>query len=536
MNVQVAAGLGRISDVLGGDRVVFDPLLVQAYSVDFSEQPGALAVAVVRPVTTQEVSLILKIAGECGFSVNVRGGGMSYTLGYVPQNDVTIILDMSGLNRIIEVNVVDLYVIVEAGVTWKELAKALKGSGRHIPFGGTLSGERATIGGGLANGAAGVKKGEITDHIMGLEVVLADGRVVTTGSLATARPMQPMRYYGPDLTGLFIHDAGSLGVKTRAVFRLYPAPEEVAYACFGFHETAALVDAMCEIGRTGLASENMAFGRYHNRMFAAQPIPPPAERKVIAQAVRDASPTWAGGLFNLLRLARPGGLKYLADWAHTLMIIVDAESGAAARANMRKLRRIALKAGGKSLPSKIAIVMRAMPFQPVEQLIVGWQIENNSFPSNRIVRFSDGRRLAATVQQFWLENADIMKRHGIVATELYVAVNATIGVEPIFFWRDAMNPLRLSITGARRAELAAIPADIAVRSVVLELRRKLVDRLGALPGAHYQIGKYYSYQRDLVSDENRQVLRQLKKLLDPRNTLNPGGLGSLLSHLFSGLI
>src|SRR5690606_32785391 len=116
---------------------------------------------------------------------------------------------------------------------------ALRSTGYHIPFGGTLSGERATVGGGLASGATGVKKGEITDYVMGLEVVLSDGRIVTTGSLATATPMQPMRYYGPDLTGVFIHDAGSLAVKTRAVFRLHPVPGGTSYACVGFNDSEA---------------------------------------------------------------------------------------------------------------------------------------------------------------------------------------------------------------------------------------------------------------------------------------------------------
>lgn len=518
--------LAKLSQILRPDQIISDPEMRACFSVDFSEEPGAVADVIVRPESSEDVALTVRAAADSDYAVLVRGGGMSYTRGYVPSGARSLILDMSGMNRIIEINCDNLYVIAEAGVTWLQMAEALKGTGYHIPFGGTLSGERATVGGGLASGATGVKKGEITDYILGMEVVLPDGRIVTTGSMATGAPMQPMRHYGPDLTGLFTHDAGSLGIKTRAVFRLHPAPGGIGYACIGFNDTAALIDAMCEIGRSGLGSEVVAFGEYHNRMFAMEPRPDFAQVREMLGTVYRAGPTRTAAIRNVMHLCRPNGLKFLKDWKHTLLIIADGDSPRVAGERIRKLKTMAVKRGGRNLPPALAIVMRSMPFQPVERLIVGWQAENNSFPSNRTVRYSDAHALSRLVQDFWSENRALMTRHGIVVTELYLIVNATFGIEPIIYWRDAVNPLRLSVIGEeRRGAAASIPANEDARAAAIDLRHRLVERMGQLTGAHFQIGKFYPYQRDLVREENRQLLAQIKDLLDHKQVLNPGGLG-----------
>jgi D-lactate dehydrogenase (cytochrome) len=516
----------RLRKVVGDAGIVTDPKLIDIYSVDFSEQRLARAGVIVRPRATTEVPEILRIAHAVRLPVAVRGGGMSYTLCYPPAVEGSLMLDMSGLDRIVEVNAEDQYVTVEAGVTWKALYEALQGTGLHMPFGGTMSGERATVGGGLGNNATGVKRGEIADYLLGMEVVLADGRVIQTGSRATGRPVQPVRNYGPDLSGMFIHDAGVFGVKTQATFRLERAPGGLEYASFGFQDTGKLIDAICALARQGLVVNNCAFSEYHNRMFAAEPKPPREEIAAMAAAVRRHAPTPLQGWYNLLRLARPGGLEFLGGWKHSLHVYVEGHDFAIARRHRRAVVKLARSLGGTPLPPGLAIVMRAHPFYPVERLIVGAFEENNTFPTNRVTSPSHARALYAAAEGYFTERADFMTRHGLKHTIIFISVrNTDFGIEPIIYWRDAVNPLRASVLGPARRHLLDIPQNASARAAAVELRQGLVERLNTIPGGHYQIGKFYPYQRDLRDDACRSVMRDLKTLFDPQGILNPGGLG-----------
>ena len=137
------AFIARLRDIVGPAGVETSLEQRQFFSLDFSEEPGALALAVVKPKNTEQVAAIVKAASAAGIAVNTRGGGMSYTRGHVPVRPETIIVDATGLNRILEVNVVDRYVTLETGVTWAQLRAALADTGYRVPYLGTLSGNSA---------------------------------------------------------------------------------------------------------------------------------------------------------------------------------------------------------------------------------------------------------------------------------------------------------------------------------------------------------------------------------------------------------
>src|SRR5690606_36927792 len=177
------------------------------HSLDLSEQQGELPVAVVRPATVEEIARIVRLAGETGHCVNTRGGGVSYTRSHVPVNKRTVILDIRGLNRIHEINLRDRYITMETGVTWYEVREALKDTGFRIPYQGTYSGRVSTVGGGLSQNATGLGRGTLAEYVLGLEVVLGDGKVITTGSAAISGTAPFYRYNGPDYTGLFLCDS-----------------------------------------------------------------------------------------------------------------------------------------------------------------------------------------------------------------------------------------------------------------------------------------------------------------------------------------
>jgi len=136
----------RLIETLGADAVSTDPRERQLFSLDFSEEVGETALAVVRPKSVEAISALMRLASIEGFAVNTRGGGMSYTKGHVPVRPDTVVLDNTGFNRILEVNTTDRYVSLETGARWVDLRAALQGTGMRVPYLGTLSGNWATVG------------------------------------------------------------------------------------------------------------------------------------------------------------------------------------------------------------------------------------------------------------------------------------------------------------------------------------------------------------------------------------------------------
>ena len=141
-------------------------------------------------------------------------------------------------NKIIEINQEDMYVNVEAGVTWKQLNETLEPLGLRTPFWGTGSGLFATVGGGLSQNAINYgsgRYGTVAESVISLKVILANGSELRTGSWGTDDNPSPFnRYYGPDLTGLFLADSGALAVKAEASLQLIPRPKETRFLAFSF--------------------------------------------------------------------------------------------------------------------------------------------------------------------------------------------------------------------------------------------------------------------------------------------------------------
>ena len=171
---------------VGAEHVLSDEGSLALHSHDIFSQ-GQAPLAVVRPGTVDELAACVAAATSRGHAVVPRGGGMSYTGGYLAVEADSVQFDMRRMNRVLEINSEDMYVTVECGCTWRELHQALEGTGLRTPFWGTLSGIKATVGGGLSqNGifwGSGLH-GSAVDTVVSLAVVLADGTIINTGSNA----------------------------------------------------------------------------------------------------------------------------------------------------------------------------------------------------------------------------------------------------------------------------------------------------------------------------------------------------------------
>jgi hypothetical protein len=190
--------------------------------------PDRWADIIVRPETTEEVSEIVKIANKYKIPMVPRGGGADLVGGSVSEGG--ILIDLTRMNKILEINKEDYYCIVECGITWGALLTELHPTGYTTGVIGPGSGYSATIGGGLSNSTAGfgsTKYGLVPDICLGVEVVLPNpqGTIIRTGAAAN-KYAKPFCRYGvaPDFTGLFMGDVGTMGIKTKAFLRLFPDP------------------------------------------------------------------------------------------------------------------------------------------------------------------------------------------------------------------------------------------------------------------------------------------------------------------------
>jgi FAD/FMN-containing dehydrogenase len=324
--------------------------------------PGELAACVVQPGTVDELGAAVAAATSRGFAVVPRGGGSSYTGGYLPDRPRSVMVDARRLDRIVEVNTDDMYVTVECGITWKALYLALREKGVRTPFWGPLSGAVATVGGSLSQNAilwGSAKYGASAESVLGLEVVLADGSVVATGSAGSVGTKPFFRHYGPDLTGLFLGDTGALGIKARATLRLMRLPSAVETASFGFANAEDMTAFMTEVVREGLVSE--CFGmdpeltrQRMKRASLAQDV------KALAGVVTSAK-SLLGGVREAAKVV-VAGRSFLDESPYSVHVGTEGRDEVAVRNAMAETRRVAERCRGKEVENTIPKVLRGDPF------------------------------------------------------------------------------------------------------------------------------------------------------------------------------
>jgi len=195
------------------------------------------------PTTTEQVSKILSLANEHRIPVTPRGAGTGLAGAAVP-NQGGLVLDLCRMNKILEIRIADRLAIVQPGVVYADLERALSRYGFFFPP-DPASSSVCTLGGNVATNAGGMrgaKYGVTRDYVLGLEVVLPDGRIMRTGSHCMKSSS------GYDLTKLFVGSEGTLGVVTEIILKINPKPmaTKTALASFDVLQDAgqAVIDVM----------------------------------------------------------------------------------------------------------------------------------------------------------------------------------------------------------------------------------------------------------------------------------------------------
>ena len=271
----------QLAKLLGKDRVATDAPTLATHATDkwfASRAPEAVVFA----ESTDDVSRLLKFASRHRIPVTPRGAGVGYVGGCVPMRG-GIALSLARMNRIKEISFADAVAVVEPGVITGVLQAAVQKRGLFYPP-DPASLKECSLGGNIATNAGGprcLKYGVTRHYVLGLEVVLADGRVLRTGGRTHKNKT------GFDLIGMFVGSEGLLGVVTEATLRLLPRPPARATLSASFRTFRAAAEAVQEI-------------------FAAGFLPSALE-------IADAFTLAAAGEHLGQRLAPPGSAHLLVD-------------------------------------------------------------------------------------------------------------------------------------------------------------------------------------------------------------------------------
>jgi D-lactate dehydrogenase (cytochrome) len=235
-----------------GERVSTAEAVRAHHGRDESPFDPQLPDAVVFARSTGEVQSIVKLCGQYGIPIIPYGNGSSLE-GHLLAVEGGVSIDLSEMNRVLAINAEDLTVTVEPGLSRKALNEALRDTGLFFPID---PGADASIGGMSATRASGtnaVRYGTMRENVLGLTAVLADGRVIKTGTRARKSSA------GYDLTRLFVGSEGTLGVITEVTLRLYPQPEAVSAAICAFASMGDAVRAVIETIQIGVPIARVEF-------------------------------------------------------------------------------------------------------------------------------------------------------------------------------------------------------------------------------------------------------------------------------------
>jgi FAD/FMN-containing dehydrogenase len=482
------------------------------------EQP----IAVVRPAAVETLAAVVRWANDAEVAIFPRGGGASYTDGYLPTRARSIVVDLGRLDRVVEINEADAYVTVQAGVTWAALKAALDPLGLRTPFFGPFSGLNATVGGSMSqhslshgSGAHGIS----AQSALGLEVVIASGEIVRTGS--AARGLAPFaRYSGPDMAGLFLGDCGALGIKARITLPLLKQNPAHGCASFAFADFDGIAGAMRRMALEGLDDEHFALdaalaqGQIARQDDATSVI-------ATARAVMAAAPSPVAGLVTLARMGL-AGTRSLREAAYTLHVIVEGPDRDVVRSKLKRLREIT--APGWPIANTLPTVVRATPFAPMFNVLgpsgERWVPLHGVMPHSRVAGFHEA------LVAFYRKRADDMRRLGVWSGGMFETVNSSgFLYEIALYWPGARNAHHNAVVPPDY--LAGLPsyADAPeVNAFVETLKADLIALYGEHGAVHFQLGKMYPYAADLEPGA-LALVKAVKTALDPKGLMNPGALG-----------
>ncbi len=236
----------HLACLVSSDGLITDRDECRAYETDALAVYRRIPLAVVLPTSTDEVSAVLKFCHDNGVKVVPRGAGTSLAGGAIPTEDA-VVLGLSRMSRVLEINYDDRFIRVEAGVTNLSITSAV--SDRGFFYAPDPSSQLAcTIGGNIANNSGGahcLKYGVTTNNLLGIRLVLIDGTILDLGG-------NSLDSGGLDLLGVVVGSEGQLGIVTEATVRILRSAEAARPVLFGFPSSDGAGNTVAEIIAAGI--------------------------------------------------------------------------------------------------------------------------------------------------------------------------------------------------------------------------------------------------------------------------------------------
>ena len=439
------------------DRLKFASDFDNKYLSDGLEHIYGKGDALVFPISTKEVSEILRYANDNNILITPRGAGTNLVGATIPQSG--IILDLSLMNNIIELDKETLTITVEPGIMLSKLQKYVEDQGLFYP---PDPGEKeSTIGGNIITNAGGmraVKYGVTRDYVQELEVVLADGRVITLGSKNIKDSS------GLSLKHLFIGSEGTLGIVTRCTLKLIPLPKYKRSVIIGFN------------------SMNQAINAVHDTIMDATN---PTAIEFVQRSVIKLGEEYTG-----VKYPFPESKAYL-------ILTYDGDSLESLEHNINKSRIVADRnkaLGFKSLED------------PKEEKEI-WDVR--------------GCLLNAVEAKSQSEPLDIVVPINKIThfVEYVQELEAEAGVKMIAFGHAGDGNVHLCVLREDRDE-EKWQEDLDL--VLSKIYHKSYS-LGGLPSGEHGIGIYKKkYFKSVTHDDNIRLMQEIKSVFDPKGILNAG--------------
>jgi glycolate oxidase len=451
----------EIAAIVGIENVITERAECICYSRDMSVHEG-IPDMIVYAGSASEVSKIMKLAHENKVPVTARGSGSSVTGAVLPVEG-GVLLDLSKMNKILEINTENFYARVEPGVICQQLNVALA---KHNMFFPPDPGSAivATLGGMVNTNASGlraVKYGTTREYVKGLEVVLADGTIIHTGTIA------PKSATGYDLTHLFVNSEGTLGIITEITLKIKPMPEYVAFAIALFEKLDDAGKAMAEILKAGIP---LCAGEIMD--------------KVSIEVLRDA-------------------MKLNIPPVEAVVIMEVDGHKAAVGQQMEEIQTICWKNNGMEV---------RWSDDPSERGVM-WRGRAGLVPA--LSRMKPGYRLAPICEDFGVPISripetirgaqEIAKKHDVMIATFGHAGDGNVHTTFVVDITDANQWQRLKMAAMDLTELSfSVNGTISAEHGVGLARSPFIAR---------EMGAAF------------EVMKAVKKTLDPFNILNPGKLG-----------
>lgn len=463
--------VGELKSIVGSAYVSDDPFVRWTYSMDsnifdnINPTPPAI---VVRPKTIEEISRILRLANKTKTPVYPRGGGTD--AGGCRGEKVTssILIDLTRMNDIVEIDGASQTVTVQAGATWGKLNKEVEKRGWRLGYKGPYGGYGSTVGGAISvmsNGYGSPRYGVVVEDMTNLTIVLPNGDVLETGSAVNPSAKKFYRFcVGPDLAGIFVGSGGSFGVIAEVTLRMYPKAVDSAFGAYGFRDYES-----CQ--------------RCYYRWLKSR------EAEHLSWFARD------GLEVNAPELVEEG-------YVSLLTFVVEDQTSELVDARKRLLDRIANEEKGETLdPKKYAKEDWEYRFE----LLPRWAAKIGQWQWNcHMIPAGDTLKDLRDVLTLLDEHEKDCKKLNVTHSTVSIA-HKNAGHVSTSLYYDQSNPEAVEL--------------------VRKLSKKYAERAMVNNGAcNYWLGKIWYPYTIMRNPVYRELLIRIKKAVDPNNIMNPGGL------------